>query len=78
MIYVARLTYRAEKPYGIGATAHARHMRVEGGWRAEIVDGLDDGRLCYTGVEPSAESAKAALVARAQAQGLTGIMRFVR
>lgn len=52
-----RTTYRAEKPYGIGNTAHERHTRIVGGWVAEAVDGLRKGEAVYTGACETEEQA---------------------
>lgn len=63
MTYAALITYRAEKPYGVGRTASERHSRIVPGYRAEITDGLSDGEFCYTGVCETAAEAKAEIIA---------------
>jgi hypothetical protein len=61
MTLTALITFRAEKPYGIGRTANERASRIVGGYRAEITDGLPDGQFCYTGVCETAEEARTEL-----------------
>jgi hypothetical protein len=73
----ARIYYRAEKPYGVGRTAHERHTRIEPGFRAEVVDGLDDRTHVYTGVCATRDEARAELIGHVQRLGLTGTVRFI-
>lgn len=76
MIYTALITYRAEKPFGVGRTAHERHSRIVSGFRAEITDGLPDGQFVYTGVCETREEAKAELIASLKARGFSGVLKF--
>lgn len=77
MKITASVYYRAEKPYGVGRNAHERHMRIEPGWRAQVIDGLERGHSIYTGVNPSREAAIAELVSALQAAGLSGRLSIV-
>ena len=74
--FTALITYRVEKPYGVGHNAHERHARIVGGYRAEITDGLPDGTFCYTGVCETREEVKAELIASLKDRGLSGVVRF--
>lgn len=76
MTFTALITYRPEKPYGIGRTAHERHTRIVPGYRAEITNGLPDGVYCYTGVCETREEVKAELIASLKDRGLSGTVRF--
>jgi hypothetical protein len=75
-MFTANITYRAEKPFGVGRTAHERFTRIIPGYRAEITDGLPEGQHCYTGVCETREEVKAELVEALKARGLTGTLRF--
>jgi hypothetical protein len=77
MIYQASIHYRAEKPYGVGRTAHERHSYIVPGYRGEIISGLDDGRAVYTGVCSSREEVKTELLSHLKRLGLRGVLRFV-
>lgn len=59
-IFTARITYRNEKPYGVGSTAHERYTRIEAGWVAEIVDGLEDRQYVYYQPQETAMNIKKA------------------
>lgn len=76
-VFTALVTYRAEKPYGVGRTADERHSRIVGGYRAEVTDGLPDGEFAYTGVCESYEAAKTEIIATLKHRGLTGRLRLV-
>jgi hypothetical protein len=75
---VARVTYKAEKPFGKGRSAHERHQRVVGGYRAEITDGLPDGVFAYTGVCETERAAVDELISSLKDRGLRGSLRVVR
>jgi len=49
-VFTASIFFRAEKPYGVGHSAHERHSRVVPGYRAEVIGGLPDNINIYTGV----------------------------
>jgi hypothetical protein len=74
--FTALIIYRAEKPYGVGRTAHERHSRIVPGYRAEITDGLPDGQFCYTGVCETKEAVKAELIASLKDRGFSGVIQF--
>lgn len=76
MTYTALITYRAEKPFGVGRTAHERHSRIVPGYRAEITDGLPDGQFVYTGVCETRDEVKAALIGALKNRGLSGVVHF--
>ncbi len=76
-IYQALIHYRDEKPYGVGATAHERHTHIVPGYRGEIVSGLDDGRMVYTGVCDTRDEVKAELISHLKRLGLTGALRVI-
>lgn len=76
MTFTALITYRAEKPFGVGRTAHERHSRIIPGYRAEITDGLPDGEFVYTGVCETRDEVKAELIASLKDRGLSGVVHF--
>jgi hypothetical protein len=76
MTFTALITHRAEKPYGVGRTAHERHSRIVPGYRAEITDGLPDGVFVYTGVCETRDEVKAELIGALKDRGLSGVVRF--
>ena len=76
MTFTALITYRAEKPFGVGRTASERHSRIVGGYRAEVTDGLPDGQFVYTGVCETRDEAKTELVGALKDRGLSGVVRF--
>lgn len=73
----ASIFYRAEKPFGIGRTAQERSSRIVGGWRGEVIGGLEDGLSIYTGVCHDREAVKRELVEHLKAHGLSGRLKFV-
>jgi hypothetical protein len=75
-IYTASIYYRPEKPFGVGRTAKERHSRIVGGWRGEVIGGLDDGRSVYTGVHADRDAVKRELVDHLKRLGLSGTLRF--
>lgn len=75
-IFTASVYHRPEKPYGVGKTADQRHKRIVGGWRAEIIDGLEDGHAVYTGVCETREGAIAELITHLKSQGRSGALRI--
>jgi hypothetical protein len=75
--FTASIYFQNEKPYGVGRTAHERASRIVGGWRGEIIDGLDEGLMIYTGVCSEREQVKEELVSHLKSQGLSGNLRFV-
>ena len=75
--FTASIFYRAEKPYGVGKTAHERHSRIEPGFRAEVINGLPEKLHIYTGVCSTREECKRELVDQLKKQGLSGTLRFV-
>lgn len=74
--FTATIYHRNAKPYGVGRTAHERHMQIVGGWRGEIIDGLADGWNVYTGVCETREEVKQELIDHLKRLGLTGTLRF--
>lgn len=76
MTFTALITYRAEKPFGVGRTASERHSRIIPGYRAEIIDGLPDGEFVYTGVCETLDEVKAELIANLKDRGLSGVVHF--
>ena len=77
MLYTASVSYRNEKPFGVGRTAHERHSRVVGGYRAEVISGLEEGHFIYTGVCATRQAAVAELVSQLKTAGLSGKLRIV-
>lgn len=75
-IYTASIFYRPEKPFGVGRTAKERHSRIVGGWRGEVIGGLEDGRAIYTGVHADREAVKQELIGHLKRLGLTGKLRI--
>jgi hypothetical protein len=76
MTFTALITFRSEKPFGVGRTAHERHSRIVSGFRAEITDGLPDGVFCYTGVCETRDAVKAELVENLKGLGYSGTLKF--
>jgi len=75
-IFTASIFYRAEKSFGAGRTAHQRHKRIVGGWRAEVIDGLPDGVSIYTGVCADRDEVKRELIDQLKRNGFSGTLRF--
>jgi hypothetical protein len=75
-IYTASIFYRPEKPFGVGRTARERHNRIVGGYRGEIIGGLEGGRTVYTGVHADREAVKRELIEHLKRLGLTGKLRI--
>jgi hypothetical protein len=73
----ASIYFQNEKPYGVGRTANERASRIVGGWRGEVIGGLEQGLTIYTGVCSSREQVKAELISHLKAQGLSGTLSFV-
>jgi len=73
----ALVTYRAEKPFGVGRTDHERASRIVGGFRAEVTHGLADGEFCYTGVCETAQAAKDELLASLAERGHCGAVDWM-
>ena len=76
-IFQAAIHYRREKPYGVGRTPDERHSYIVGGWRGEIIDGLENGRFIYTGVCETKQECAAELIQHLKAKGLSGKLRIV-
>lgn len=74
--FTGTIYYRDAKPYGVGRTSHDRYSRIVGGWRGEIIGGLDDGRSVYTGVCETRDDVKRELIAHLRGLGLTGTLKF--
>jgi hypothetical protein len=76
MTFTALITYRSEKPYGVGRTAQERHSHIVPGYRAEITNGLPDGQFIYTGACETRDEVKAELIGALKDRGLSGVLRF--
>lgn len=76
MTFTALITYRSEKPYGVGRNANERHSRIVPGYRAEITDGLPEGQFVYIGVCETRDGVKAELIGALKDRGLSGMVRF--
>ncbi len=76
-LFQATVNYRAEKPHGVGRTAHERHSHIVPGWRGEIIDGLPEGRFVYTGVCATRDECKVELTSHLKCLGYHGILRIV-
>lgn len=75
--FTASIFHKAEKPFGVGRTAHERASRIVGGYRGEVISGLPDGKFIYTGVHSERGQVKADLIAQLKAHGFSGNLRFV-
>lgn len=72
--FTASIFFRSEKPYGVNPNPH---NRIVGGWRGEVIGGLEQGLTIYTGVCATREAVKSELIAHLKAQGLSGTLRFI-
>jgi hypothetical protein len=74
-IFQANIYHVSEKPYGVGKTANERHTYIVGGWRGEVISGIDDDLTIYTGKCDTVQGCKDELISQLKAHGYKGILR---
>jgi hypothetical protein len=68
MTYTARVWFRKGR--------YNSHLPIVEGYRAEIIDGLSDGTMVYTGACETREDAIAELIGHLKGRGLHGRLRL--